>query len=54
MLNAERASRGEEPVNSNRGSSSVRFDHGKNREGCWKAAHMIEQHTDEFIGMLKV
>ena len=53
MLNAERASRGEEPLNSNWGSSSVRFDYGKNREGCWKAAHMIE-HTDEFLDMLEV
>ena len=53
MLNAERASRGEEPLNSNWGSSSVRFDYGKNREGCWKAAHMIE-HADEFLDILEV
>jgi len=53
MLNAERKSLGKESITSEWGSSAVRFDYGKNREGHWKAAHMIE-HTEEFMGMLDV
>ena len=53
MLNAERRSLGKEPITSEWGSSAVRFDYGKNREGHWKAAHVIE-HTEEFMDMLDV
>ena len=33
-------------------SSLVKFDYGRNREGCWRAHHMVA-HLEEFIDILE-
>jgi hypothetical protein len=34
-------------------TATVKFDYGKNREGIWRAKHMLE-HLDEFMEILSV
>jgi hypothetical protein len=51
-LNAERASLGLPAIDSTWLSSLVKFDYGRNREGCWRAHHVVA-HLEEFIGILE-
>ena len=53
LLNAERLQQGLPPITGKWSSTSVRFDYGKNREGYWKAHHMI-QHAEETMDILEV
>jgi hypothetical protein len=46
LLNVERTQQGLQPITGKWSSTSVRFDYGKNREGCWKAHH-VTQHSEE-------
>jgi hypothetical protein len=53
LLDAERLQQGLPPITGKWSSKSVRFDYGKNREGRWKAHHMI-QHAEETMDTLEV
>jgi hypothetical protein len=51
-LNAERASLGLPAIDSTWLSSLVKFDYGRNREGRWRAHHVVG-HLEEFIDVLE-
>ena len=53
LLNEERAAMGSPAMHANWACSAVRFDCGKNRQGHWKALHVL-QHVDEFMDVLEV
>jgi len=53
LLNVERTAMGLPTINANWACSAVRFDYGKNRQGYWKALHML-QHVEEFMDILEV
>ncbi len=51
-LNTERPAAGVWPLTAACGSSLVKWDYGKNREGYWRAAHIL-QHLDEYLDILE-
>jgi hypothetical protein len=51
-VNTERATKNLPALSRAWGSSIIRFDYGRNREGYWCARHML-RHIDEFLDVLE-